>query len=69
MGVALAGSLKFEHLDMLFDINPDLIGVRGVVCEGKDRTSRISVEKTNRFVDLVNSMTAQRSALPAAAAH
>ncbi len=68
MGVALAGSLKFEHLDMLFDINPDLIGVRGVVCEGKDRTSRICPQKTNRFVELVASMTAQRAGLRAAAA-
>lgn len=52
LGVALAGSLKAEHADRLFALDPDLIGVRGAVCEGKDRTSRISPEKTNRFVEL-----------------
>ncbi|MCH7526691.1 MAG: (5-formylfuran-3-yl)methyl phosphate synthase [Planctomycetes bacterium] len=52
MQVALAGSIKAEHADVLFDIDPDVIGVRGAVCEGKDRTSRISPEKTNRFVEL-----------------
>jgi uncharacterized protein (UPF0264 family) len=52
MGVALAGSLKAEHADVLFEINADLIGVRGAVCEGKDRTSRISPEKTNAFVEM-----------------
>lgn len=51
LGVALAGSIKLEHADMLFDINADLIGVRGAVCEGKDRTSRICPDKTNRFVE------------------
>ena len=28
LGVALAGSIKFEHAERLFDIDPDLIGVR-----------------------------------------
>jgi uncharacterized protein (UPF0264 family) len=52
MTVALAGSIKAEHASLLFDINPDIIGVRGAVCEGKDRTSRISPEKTNAFCQL-----------------
>jgi uncharacterized protein (UPF0264 family) len=32
---ALAGSLGFEHLSALKRINPDIIGVRGMVCGGK----------------------------------
>lgn len=60
--VALAGSLKLEHADMLFDIAPDVIGVRGAVCEGKDRTTRISPEKTNAFVQLFHSSTAKVAA-------
>ncbi len=62
MGVALAGSLKLEHADKLFEINADLIGVRGAVCEGKDRTSRISPEKTNSFVELFHRRALQKVA-------
>ncbi len=50
--VALAGSLKLEHADTLLELDPDIIGVRGAVCEGKDRTTAISAEKTRRFVEL-----------------
>jgi hypothetical protein len=32
---ALAGSLGFEHLPALRRINPDIIGVRGMVCGGE----------------------------------
>jgi (5-formylfuran-3-yl)methyl phosphate synthase len=48
--VALAGSLKSVHVDLLLELNPDIIGVRGAVCEGKDRKTRISPEKTRQFV-------------------
>ena len=37
---ALAGSLRFEDVAMLKRINPDIIGVRGMVCGG-DRNSTI----------------------------
>jgi (5-formylfuran-3-yl)methyl phosphate synthase len=50
--VALAGSLKFEHVDRLLQLQPEIIGVRGAVCEGKNRETRISPEKTVRFVEL-----------------
>lgn len=49
--VALAGSIKSEHADMLFELDPTLIGVRGAVCEGKDRKTAISPEKTRKFVE------------------
>lgn len=50
MVVALAGSLKFEHAELLFDINPDLIGVRGAVCQdATDRSTRICPEKSRQF--------------------
>ncbi len=48
--VALAGSIKMDHANMLFELNPSLIGVRGAVCEGKSRKTRISPEKTKQFV-------------------
>ncbi len=51
--VALAGSIKAHHTDVLFDIGPDVIGVRGAVCENSnDRRTRISPQKTNEFVQL-----------------
>jgi len=37
---ALAGALKFEDIDALKRINPDIIGVRGMVCGG-DRNATI----------------------------
>lgn len=40
LGTALAGSLKFEDMDALKRINPDIIGVRGMVCGG-DRNATI----------------------------
>ncbi len=51
LGVALAGSIKFHHAEMLFDINPDLIGVRGAVCEdSSNRHTKICPKKTEEFV-------------------
>lgn len=50
--VALAGSIKAEHAEELLKIQPDIIGVRGAVCGGTDRYSKISVEKTKAFLGL-----------------
>lgn len=36
---ALAGSIKFEDLEALNEIGPDIIGVRGCVCGGDRNTS------------------------------
>ncbi len=48
--VALAGSIDFLHLELLKRLEPDIIGVRGIVCGG-DRRSVIRadlVEKLKR---------------------
>jgi uncharacterized protein (UPF0264 family) len=50
--VALAGSINGEHVEELVKIQPDIIGVRGAVCGGPDRYSKISVEKTKAFLSL-----------------
>ncbi len=52
MTVALAGSITIEHMDILREIGPDIVGVRGAVCEGSDRTSRMSGERLRRLVEL-----------------
>jgi uncharacterized protein (UPF0264 family) len=44
--------LKAEHADRLFDLAPDILGVRSAVCVGKDRATAISPEKTRRFVEV-----------------
>ena len=51
--VALAGSIKAHHADQLIKLDPDIIGVRGAVCESTtDRKSKISPEKTVSFMKL-----------------
>lgn len=49
---ALAGSLKFEDLDTLKRINPEIIGVRGMVCGG-DRTATIRVELVEKAMKML----------------
>lgn len=56
MEVALAGSVKFEHAERVFQSKADIIGVRGAVCEGKDRSTSISAKKTREFCDLFRSL-------------
>jgi len=46
--VALAGTIGFEHLEMLKRLNPDIIGVRGIVCGG-DRRSAIQAELVEKL--------------------
>jgi uncharacterized protein (UPF0264 family) len=48
--VALAGSLGVEHADLLFRLGPDIVGVRGAVCEGENRNARVSPEKARRLL-------------------
>ncbi|MEA3324614.1 MAG: (5-formylfuran-3-yl)methyl phosphate synthase [Euryarchaeota archaeon] len=45
---ALAGTIKFEDLDVLRRINPDILGIRGVVCGG-DRNAEIKQELVEEF--------------------
>jgi len=47
LGTALAGSLKFEDIDALKRIDPEIIGVRGMVCGGdRNATVREDLIKT-----------------------
>jgi hypothetical protein len=42
MLLALAGSLRMEHLPALVDVYPDVIAVRGAACEEGHRSARVS---------------------------
>jgi uncharacterized protein (UPF0264 family) len=46
--VAIAGTIGFGDLDLLKRINPDIIGVRGIVCGG-DRRSSIKPELVKKL--------------------
>ncbi len=52
MLTAIAGSLSFEHLPALKRIDPDIIGVRGMVCGG-NRDSSIQEDLVDRLVRMV----------------
>lgn len=51
--VAIAGTIGFEHLEMLKRLNPDIIGVRGIVCGG-DRKSSIRAELVERLKQAIS---------------
>jgi (5-formylfuran-3-yl)methyl phosphate synthase len=46
--VAIAGTIGFQDLDLLKRVNPDIIGVRGIVCGG-DRKSAIKPELVSKL--------------------
>lgn len=50
---ALAGSIKFQDIDMIKNIGPDIIGVRGLVCGG-DRTDSIKAELIEKLRAMLN---------------
>jgi uncharacterized protein (UPF0264 family) len=52
MQTALAGSLKFDQLPALRRINPDIIGVRGMVCGG-NRNATIQEDLVVRLARMV----------------
>jgi hypothetical protein len=41
--VAIAGNIGFAHLELLRRLQPDIIGVRGIVCGG-DRRSAVRAD-------------------------
>lgn len=55
MSTALSGHLRIDNLDELARINPDIVGVRGAVCQKGDRSSGVyweAVAEFKRQVDL-----------------
>jgi uncharacterized protein (UPF0264 family) len=59
---ALAGSLQPEHLEDLCSIGPDIIGVRGALCDNSDRSNGIDRERAKDFMARANSACAQQVA-------
>ncbi|HPE64456.1 MAG TPA: (5-formylfuran-3-yl)methyl phosphate synthase [Methanothrix sp.] len=48
LDVAIAGTIKFEDLDLLKRVAPEIVGVRGAVCGG-DRSGQIKEELVRRM--------------------
>ena len=49
--VAVAGSLSLEHLPLLSELCPDIIGVRGALCGDNARLRQIDPIGARRFLD------------------
>ena len=52
IGTAIAGAMKMEDIPVLKRINPDIIGVRGMVCGG-DRNASIREDLVQKLVAMV----------------
>lgn len=58
--VAIAGSLKKEHLSNVFALKTDIIGVRGAACTNSDRTNgRVTREGVRELVNIVRNLQPQ----------
>ena len=56
MTLALAGSLRLEHLAALVDVRPDVIAVRGAACEGQCRSSGVSAACVRRLKSAISEL-------------
>lgn len=55
--VAVAGSIRFEHISTLLALDASWIGVRGAVCDGHDRNGRLVPGR----IDQLRSMLSKRN--------
>ena len=61
--VALAGSVTEADIEVLASIGPDIIGVRGAVCDSNDRTRSITVERVKAFMDFCGDFVSENKKL------
>lgn len=60
--VALAGSVRAEHLEQLAATGVDVVGVRGAVCGAYDRSTSIDPEKAKQFIARANELAVSAAA-------
>lgn len=65
--VALAGSVRAEHMPILAATGVDVVGVRGAVCSSYDRSTTINPAKVQEFLATVKSLAADKNAEAVAA--
>lgn len=51
LAVALAGSIRIEHVERLMAIGADIVGVRSGVCTADDRRAGIDAARVRRFTE------------------
>jgi len=56
--VALAGSIRMDDIKALTSIDPDIVGIRGVLCEDSDRTQGITKERMVKFFQTLETVMA-----------
>lgn len=61
--VALAGSVRAEHLEQLANTGVDVVGVRGAVCGSYDRSTTIDPDKAKQFIARANTLSARPTEL------
>mgnify|MGYP000467284672 CR=1 FL=1 len=47
--VALAGAIRFEHIERMIALGADIVGVRSAVCVADDRRAGIDASRVRRF--------------------
>jgi (5-formylfuran-3-yl)methyl phosphate synthase len=57
----LAGSLRAEDIPALLPLNPDILGFRGALCVGADRTASLSRDKVRAIRQLFDASLAARN--------
>lgn len=51
LAVALAGSIRVEHIERLIALGADIVGVRSAVCPADDRRAGIDSARVRRFTE------------------
>ncbi|MEZ6044840.1 MAG: (5-formylfuran-3-yl)methyl phosphate synthase, partial [Planctomycetaceae bacterium] len=51
---ALAGSISLKHLDQIKEVSPDIIAVRGSVCESGARAGQISAVAIHHWKECIS---------------
>lgn len=59
----LAGSLAVEHIRPLAALGPDVLGFRGALCTGRQRTAALDPERVHAVWDALRTAEAERAAL------
>ncbi len=61
LSFAIAGQLRSHHADLLSEVAPDIVGIRGAACLGEARKNEISIEALEQFARSVNGGRAKES--------
>ena len=53
LSFAIAGQLRSHHLDLISNVAPDIVGIRGAACVGNARQNEISSRALEQFADAI----------------